>query len=671
MQNTTTDRVRADASGASDDRGAEGSLWTVISPIKALKRQYGIWTSATRRRAMAEAYRPIMRGFLLPGWAYYLFVTWGHWRDETGFNFYFLGGLSLATAIAYAVFRWALLPAGRTPLRRLETVGLATNLLMYLNVVAYMQTHSEPQKLIYFVLMAVVFSTTGVTLRATLLSVTLSIGTMFWFASKAPPEVLHQFAFIGVASSFASFGMATLLRKAILRQIDARLLADQLAARDSLTGIANRRSIFANIDRLVQEQRPFWVGILDLDGFKSINDIYGHAVGDQVLCEVVERLGRREMQGIEIGRIGGDEFAILIQGETESTQIEVYGNFLIKDISRSYDMHPLRLNLSGTIGFAHFPTMGKTAREIYEKADFALYRGKQFARRQTTVFTTSQDEEMRETLALERALREAKLEDELYLLFQPQVDLNSNRVVSFEALARWQSPALGLVPPDRFIRAAERAGLIQSVTRVLFGKALNALDLWPADISISFNLSAQDLAECQFIMSLVSEVRDRGVDPARVEFEITETAVIKDVGASRSVLQELSAAGFKIALDDFGSGYSSFEYLDQLPLNKVKIDKSFVRKVSDNPTCREIVAAIIALCDKLELKCVLEGVETDEQMQTLAPLKPQMIQGYLFGRPISQRDVLALLLELDEVQTVRLPAPNVVPPMLAMETRPR
>lgn len=624
------------------------AIWTPAVLLNSLKSQYHAWTSATRRRAMADAYRPIVRGFLLPGCAYYLFVTWGHWGDETGIHLLILGGLSLATAIAYAVFRWVLLPAGRTPLARLEAVGLATNALMYGNVVAYMLLHFEEQKLIYFVLMAVVFSTTGVTLRATLASVVVSIASMFWFAQKASPEIAYQFTFIGVATSFASLGMATLLRKAILRQIDARLFADQLAALDSLTGIANRRSIFARIDTLVEGKTPFWLGILDLDGFKSINDIYGHAVGDRVLCEVVDRLGDRSGHDIQFGRIGGDEFAVLVIGSRETSDVETLGNALIADISRPYEMQPLQLTLGGTIGFARFPTMGTTAREIYEKADFALYRGKQFARGHTVLFTDDQDTEMRESLALERALREANLEQELYLLFQPQFDLTRKKVVSFEALARWQSPTLGLVRPDRFIRAAERAGLIQNVTRVLFGKALDAVDLWPDEITISFNLSAQDLADRAFIFSLVAQVAARGIVPARLELEITETAVMKDIDAARVLLEDLSALGFKIALDDFGSGYSSFEYLDQLPLNKVKIDKSFVRKVAQSATSREIVAGIITLCRNLDLRCVLEGVETEEEMRTLTPLSPQLIQGYLFGTPMTQRDVFSLLLAADQ-----------------------
>lgn len=615
--------------------------------FKQVIQHYRTWASATRKQAMADAYRPIIRGFLAPGFVYYLFVTWGHWHDEEGLHLAILAGISLLTATCYALFRWFCLPDGLTSLRRLEAVGVATNLLMYSNVLAYMLLHFEEQKLVYFVLMAVVFSTSGVTLRGTLFTVALSIATMFWFATGLSAENFSRFAFIGVATSFAAFGMATLLRKAILRQIDARLYADQISLEDSLTGIANRRSLFGSMDLHVLEHRPFWVGILDLDGFKSINDIYGHAVGDRLLCHVVDRLKQQASADIQFGRIGGDEFAILITAKLEGEEVERFGTKLISAISMPYEISLLQLNVSGTIGFAHYPTMGATTREIYERADFALYRGKQFARRSTVIFTASQEKEMRCGVTLERALREADLASELHLVFPPQVDIVHHKIVGFEALARWESPSLGSIAPERFIRAAERAGLIQAVTKVLFGKGLCALASWPKDISISFNLSAQDVADRDFIFSLTSQVFSQGISPSRVEFEITETAVMKDIAASRSLLEDLSAVGFKVALDDFGSGYSSFAYIDQLPLDKVKIDKSFVRKVSESPASREIIASIITLCRNLNLKCVLEGVETEAEMNILLPMAPQIIQGYLFGRPIPSEGVAARLLQDD------------------------
>lgn len=290
---------------------------------------------------------------------------------------------------------------------------------MFANLAAYMLVHFVEDKLIYFALMAVVFSTSGVTLRSTITSVTLSIATMLWLAyAQAVPERASQFAFIGVATAFASLGMATLLRKAILRQIDARLLADKVAASDSLTGMANRRAVFEKIESAVSAQEPFWLGVLDLDGFKSINDVHSHSIGDELLRQVVARIIPNVPSGVDLGRIGGDEFMFVLHGQAGPEVPAALGEAIIAAISRPYQVFGLSLSISGTIGFAEFPTMGSTVPEIYEKADFALYRGKRVARGSAVIFSRDEDEEMREHRSLERALRTADLDEELYLVFR-------------------------------------------------------------------------------------------------------------------------------------------------------------------------------------------------------------------------------------------------------------
>jgi predicted signal transduction protein with EAL and GGDEF domain len=272
--------------------------------------------------------------------------------------------------------------------------------------------------------------------------------------------------------------------------------------------------------------------------------------------------------------------------------------------------------------------------------------------------TRREDEEMKQAIEIERAMREGDLEQELFLLFQPQYSPEQGRVVGFEALARWQSPQLGLVRPDLFIRAAERAGHIRRVTNILFSKGLAEMAQWPSDISLSFNLSAQDISDRAFVLSLLGQIMQSGIAPQRIEFEITETAVMTDLDTSSKLLEELQASGCRIALDDFGSGYSSFEYIDQLPLDKVKIDRSFVRKVAHSNTSREIVAGVIGLCRKLDLRCVLEGVETQAEMDILGRLQPDLIQGYLFGRPMSAEDARRKILEQDGVQLALEPVPR-------------
>lgn len=610
-----------------------------MNPLNIVKGK-SAWTSAERSQALAEAYRPILRGFLLPGSAYYIFVTYAHWGDENGVALAILAGISSLTALAYAWMRQFPLNRTTVSLERLELCGLATNLLMFSNVFAYMLLHFEAPKLIYFVLMAVVFSTSGVTLRLTIGSILVSIAAMFWFSRLAPPATQYQFAFIGVATSFAAFGMATLLRRAMVRQVEARLLAARLAATDPLTLLPNRRSVFDRIEYLVSIRKPFRVGILDLDGFKAINDVYGHIVGDQLLVSVADRLRVLAASGVFIGRIGGDEFAIVIEEDVSAEKTQAFGDGVIAAITEPHAIHFLRLSVGASAGFSHYPETGATCAELYEKADFALYKAKKNSRGRSVLFDIGESEELRQNNALERALREADLERELYLVFQPQMHLAVNEIRSFEALARWNSVTLGPVRPDLFICAAERAGLIHKVTDILFSKMLETLARWPDTLAMSFNLSAQDVSDTAFTQTLIERIRASGIAPARVEFEITETAVMTDLPAARESLRLIAAAGCRIALDDFGSGYSSFAYLDQLPLNKVKIDKSFVRKVADSASSRQIIAAIITLCRNLDLRCVLEGVETEQEMEILSPLKPDIIQGYLFGRPMTEADAI-------------------------------
>lgn len=607
-----------------------------------------------RQQAMANAYAPILRAILVPGCAYYVFITWSHWQDETGLTLAILGSISAVTALSYYLLRRYGLAEHSMSLQRLELAGLFMNLLMYMNVLSYFMIHFEQSKLVYFALMAVVFSTTGVTLRGTLISVFLSLATLYWFASGLSHQVFTQYLSIGVATAFASFSMASLLRKAILRQIDARLLADELASKarrladtDMLTGIPNRRAMFQKIDYLVEQGRPFWMGIFDLDGFKAINDVYGHIIGDSLLRAVVARATELDFDGATFGRIGGDEFIAIFPGHLNEDKIGFLGNCTIEAISRPYPVELMQLAVGASAGFSHFPSMGVSSAQLYEKADFALYKAKIHNRGQCVLFDTAEDEEMKQAIEIERELREGDLEKELFLLFQPQYSPAHKRVVSFEALARWQSPKLGLVRPDLFIRAAERSGHIRKVTEILFKKGLAKLAAWPSDISLSFNLSAQDISSHTFILSLLSQIMESGISPSRLEFEITETAVMSDLEKSRALLDQLRASGCKIALDDFGSGYSSFEYLDQLPLDKVKIDRSFVRKVPHSVTSKEIVAGVIGLCRKLDLRCVLEGVETQDEMDILGKLGPDLIQGYLYGRPMSAEDAVRMILDQD------------------------
>ena len=608
-------------------------------------------SSSARDRALAEAYRPILRGVLLPGTVYYTFVTWGHWQDESGLSLAILGSMSAVTAVLYLFMGLRVIGEPGVSPRRMEFVGLTTNLLMYANVVVYQFINFEQHKILYFALMAVVFTATGITARTTLATIALAMATLYFFALHAEESLAYQLMFIGVATAFVAFGMASLLRKAVVRQIDARLLADEMALKaeslarvDPLTDVANRRAVFIHMDALIAARKPFWMGVLDLDNFKSVNDLYGHVVGDGLLRMAVQRLLSLEAAGLTVGRMGGDEFVLIVEGALSARQIEAFGDRAIAAVSAPYVPGTLQLTVGASIGFAYVPASGGSGADVYERADFALYQAKSKRRGGTVVFDAGEEMEMQDVTSIEKALREASFEDEMYLLYQPQFSFNGDRIVGVEALARWNSPSLGAVGTEKFIRAAERAGLIQGVTAVLFRRALDAMVEWREDITLAFNLSAQDVCDRSFVMALCEAVRERGIAPNRIEFEITETAVMSDPASACELLAEIASMGFRIALDDFGSGYSSFRYIDELPLHKVKIDRSLVQKVTTSDRSREIVSAVIALCRQLDLDCVLEGVESAAEHAVLAPMHPAIIQGYIYGRPMPAGEICELLL---------------------------
>ena len=626
--------------------------------IANLLNQLRISTDPARQQAMVDAYIPILRPILIPACGYYLFVTWEHWQTQTGLMLVAFSLISTTTAFGFYLFHKLLANNRTMSLAKLELHNLAMHLFMYLNLLSYLLVYNVETRYIYFVLLAFIFAITGATTRTVMISVPLTLATLYWFSTSLPEDLYAEYVSIVVATAFASVSMTGLLRHAIIRQIDARLLADELTVKaraiadaDMLTGIPNRRAIFEKIDRLIEQRTPFWLGIFDLDGFKGINDVYGHSMGDRLLRASVARATELHFEGAMIGRIGGDEFAVVLTGNVTESQVRALAGSWLKAITAPYIIDNQELSVGASAGFSHYPDMGMASTQLYEQADFALYKAKARFRGQCIVFDTTDSKEMENAIAIERELREGNLEQELFLLFQPQYSPSRQRIVSFEALARWQNPRLGLVRPDDFIRVAERSGFIQKVTAILFRKGLAELKKWPDDISLSFNLSARDISDQTFVLSLLGQIMKEEISPGRLEFEITETAVMSDLTTSSAVLDRLRSSGCRVALDDFGSGYSSFQYLDQLPLDKVKIDRSFIRKVAHSLTSREIVAAIIALCSKLNLRCVLEGVETREEMAVLAALKPDLIQGYLFGRPMSGSDATQLIASQQQSNT--------------------
>ncbi|TNC13616.1 EAL domain-containing protein [Methylobacterium terricola] len=420
----------------------------------------------------------------------------------------------------------------------------------------------------------------------------------------------------------------------------------RLANLDTLTELPNRRSFFASLDQaLVEAERagePVVVGLVDLDGFKPVNDAHGHGAGDAVLQEAARRLREVVGEAGAVARLGGDEFGLVLRGAGGAAG--AMGEAIRTALGAPFRLpHGGSAQIGASIGFATYPEAGSRAAVLVERADYALYYAKANSRGTAVLFTEEHERRLRTQSVIEQALRHADLSREMSLVFQPIVDVRRGRTVAFEALARWTSPDLGPVSPSVFVPIAERSGLITRITAVLLGRALAAAKAWPETVALSFNLSMADIASPQAAEGLVAAIRASGLRPGRVILEVTETALIQDVAQAQTVLETLKASGIAIALDDFGTGYSSLGYVHRLPLDKLKIDRSFTSEIIASPASRDIVTSIVGLARNLKLDCVVEGIETAEQARLLDNLGCVLMQGYHFSRPMGFAETLRYL----------------------------
>jgi diguanylate cyclase (GGDEF)-like protein len=419
----------------------------------------------------------------------------------------------------------------------------------------------------------------------------------------------------------------------------------RLANLDSLTGLPNRRQFFAQLDEEFAAARAqgyrLAVGVLDLDGFKPVNDIYGHAVGDKLLIAVGERLADACGEA-HVARLGGDEFALIVK-QVDDEELLKQGEKICAALRRTFELTEATVQISGSVGFTVFPELASNATDLFEQADYALYHGKRTSRGNAVLFSTEHEAEIHRNGKIERALRAADLGKELAVVFQPIVNARTEKTVGFEALARWNSPTLGHISPDQFIPVAERAGIVSRLTRVLLEKALAAAAHWPDDIRLSFNLSNHDISSPAGVIRIMGIILKSGVDPGRIDFEITETAIMRDFEQARVAINTFKTFGCSISLDDFGTGYSSLSQLHALPLTKIKIDRSFVTQLHERPASYKIVKSLIALSRDMGLGCVIEGVETAEELAALLQLGGFEIQGYYYSRPLPESELAAYL----------------------------
>jgi diguanylate cyclase (GGDEF)-like protein len=432
---------------------------------------------------------------------------------------------------------------------------------------------------------------------------------------------------------------------------DARI--QQMAHHDSLTGLSNRSyfrdQLARSFDRVEQDGGSFDLLFIDLDQFKLINDSLGHRIGDLLLATIGERLKRAVNEDDTVARLGGDEFAIIrFAKRPEDTNLLV--DRVMKAVALPYDIEGHRLFITSSIGIARAPDDGNDPELLLANADLALYRAKAEGRGRRRFFEAEMNERVRARQLLERDLRTATSEDQFELNYQPQLNLSSGRISGFEALLRWRHPERGLIPPLDFIPLAEDTGLIVPVSQWLLGEACREARTWPDDIKLAVNLSPVHFRSGTLVHDVVGALSLSGLEPSRLELEITESVLLDDNKTTMQALHELRRWGLGISIDDFGTGYSSFTYLRMFPFDKIKIDQSFVRDLPTKKDSTAIVRAIIGVASTLGMVTTAEGVETQEQLTYLQAEGCTEVQGYLISRPLLTTDVRRILAKPKDIE---------------------
>lgn len=440
-------------------------------------------------------------------------------------------------------------------------------------------------------------------------------------------------------------------------QAEARIL--HMAHHDALTGLANRSRFRVRLaDALsdaLRDKRPFAVVCLDLDRFKSANDIFGHAAGDAVLKKVAERITERLAPGETAARLGGDEFALILTGHRSARSASNFAEQLIAELSKTYPVHGHEISIGASAGIAMYPHDGDSAEVLLSRADLALYRGKSEGRSAVRMFEPEMDALLRERRRLENDLRGAIDNDQLELHYQPQANAETGAIVGFEALVRWNHPVDGLVSPDNFIGLAEECGVIVAIGDWVIAEACREAVCWPVPYRISVNVSPVQFKQGNLVLSVEQALKESGLDPKRLEVEITEGVLIDDRDRALDQLQRLKKLGVRVAMDDFGTGYSSMSYLRTFPFDQIKLDRSFITGLSNNREARAIVRATTSLARDLDMGVVAEGVEFEEDLDFLRLEQNIDIQGYLLSRPLSRGQITDFLGNVPDLRAVRLP----------------
>ncbi len=432
------------------------------------------------------------------------------------------------------------------------------------------------------------------------------------------------------------------LREEIARRTEAEEQATRLASHDALTGYFNRRAFQARGQQAIDD----WAAagsrvaaiVVDIDSFKSVNDLFGHAAGDEVIAETAHRIADELPSDALFARLGGDEFAALIAYDDEAV-IERIGKAIVAALTAPIMSDAVAIPTSSSVGIAHHHA-GGSLEVLLRQADVAMYRAKRSGRAQHCYFDDESDRILQRSDQVEAALRHAIAIGEIQPAYEPLIDLRTAEPMGYEMLARWHLPILGHVDPAEFIAVAEASGQISLLSDLLFRKAFTDAQAWPTHLALSVNVSPLQLRDPWFSQKLLKLLAETGLPPTRLIIEITESAIVDNVAVAAAVFTSLRNLGVRMVLDDFGTGYSSIASLRSLPFDCVKLDREFVARMNEHGGSDSVAEAVLQLGKSLNLPVVAEGIETLAAMNRLATLDCAIGQGHYFGRSLSHQDVI-------------------------------
>jgi diguanylate cyclase (GGDEF)-like protein len=440
----------------------------------------------------------------------------------------------------------------------------------------------------------------------------------------------------------------------ITEQRRSEVKIEYMAHHDALTDLANRVLLNERLEHAlgarIHREEIVAVHHLDLDQFKAVNDTFGHPAGDKLLKMVADRLRKLVRASDTIARMGGDEFVIVQAPIRDPSEATALAEQIIRSPSEPFDIDGYQAVIGASVGIAVGPGDGLRPDKLLRNADLALYRAKGDGRGVFRFFQPAMDLQMQTRRLMEQDLRKALPAGEFELYYQPVVNLASNEVSGFEALIRWNHPQHGLVSPGTFIPLAEEIGFIVPMGEWVIREACATAAKWPGDARVAVNISAVQFRNPGLMQVIVGALAASGLNPARLEIEITETVLLQNKEATLAVLHQLRALGVRIALDDFGTGYSSLTYLQSFPFDKIKIDRSFVKDITENTGSLNIVRAVAALASGMGMTATAEGVETREQLDSITSEGCTEMQGFLFSKPLPAREIERLFLPEREAE---------------------